>query len=319
MNKDIKFFICPMSKNIVDAVINFNNPKIGLLPSRRQIECNGGYVNDWNTETFTQYVKSKSNIVIERDHAGKNQGELDEYVSYNVDTKFFDIIHIDPWKTSKNINEGIKETILNIKYINKLNKKIKFEVGTEESLRKIEPDELEYILLKLKDKLTHSQFENIIYVAIQSGVDLDLFNSKNDGNFNIVRFREMIEICNRHGKKSKEHNGDFLKDEEIKLRFENGLDSLNIGPEFAQIETKILLNHMNDSQIEEFYDICYNSKKWVKWIKKDSDIKNKESLIMACGHYNFNNINLKNDQKEKINQVVINEVKNKLNKLLSYV
>ena len=50
-----------MSKNIVDSVIEINSEKLGLLPTRRQIDYNGGYVNEWNTKSFTDYVKIKSN------------------------------------------------------------------------------------------------------------------------------------------------------------------------------------------------------------------------------------------------------------------
>ena len=39
----MRFFIGPLSKNVVDAVINFNSD-IGLIPSRRQVDYDGGYV-----------------------------------------------------------------------------------------------------------------------------------------------------------------------------------------------------------------------------------------------------------------------------------
>ena len=50
----------PMSKNIVDTLIDFSNKTktpITFIPSRRQVEWNGGYVNNWTTETFTKYGK----------------------------------------------------------------------------------------------------------------------------------------------------------------------------------------------------------------------------------------------------------------------
>ena len=100
----VKFFVGPMSKNVVDAVIEVNNDKnlkIGFIPSRRQVEYNGGYVNNWATESFSEYVKSKNNtIAIERDHGGPGQGYKDDdgIKSYEIDAKYFDIIHIDPWK-----------------------------------------------------------------------------------------------------------------------------------------------------------------------------------------------------------------------------
>ena len=42
---DIKFYIGPMSKNVVDSVIEFveeTGNKIGFIPSRRQVEYDGG-------------------------------------------------------------------------------------------------------------------------------------------------------------------------------------------------------------------------------------------------------------------------------------
>lgn len=63
-----KYYICPMSKNIVDSVLELNNSAFGLLPTRRQIDFNSGYVNGWNTKSFYEYVKSiNPNIILERD------------------------------------------------------------------------------------------------------------------------------------------------------------------------------------------------------------------------------------------------------------
>ena len=69
--KDIKFFIGPMSKNIVDAILDFTmieDYKIGIIPSRRQIDYNSGYVNNWATTTFANYISSnwtnRKNIIL---------------------------------------------------------------------------------------------------------------------------------------------------------------------------------------------------------------------------------------------------------------
>ena len=61
-----KYYIGPMSKNIVDAIIEFcneTNNKIGLIPSRRQVERDGGYVNNWSTKEFSEYVNGKLPII----------------------------------------------------------------------------------------------------------------------------------------------------------------------------------------------------------------------------------------------------------------
>jgi hypothetical protein len=316
---DINYFICPMSKNIVDSVIELGSGKIGLLPSRRQIEFNGGYVNNWTTETFKKYVNEKSDIIIERDHGGIGQGDMDEYESYFTDAKYVDIIHIDPWKKYQSIERGIKETIENIKFIHRLNPDVSFEVGTEEAIRKFTEDELDFLLGELQIGLTANEFKKVEYVCIQSGVGLDIVDRKNIGKFNKTALETMIGICSKYGKKSKEHNGDYLNEHEIIVRFKNGLDSLNIGPEIAQIETETIMNLMNDAQIEMFYKSCYDSKKWEKWVNVDFDFLDKRKLIMVCGHYNYHRLNGIILIDRDMNDDIKNNLKNKLTKLLSYV
>jgi len=69
--KNIKYYLGPMSKNIVDAVIEFDG-NFGFIPSRRQVDYNGGYVNEWTTGEFATYVNGR--VPIERDHGGIGQG-----------------------------------------------------------------------------------------------------------------------------------------------------------------------------------------------------------------------------------------------------
>ena len=309
----VKYFICPMSKNIVDSVIEMESPFLGLLPSLRQVDYNGGYVNKWNTETFYGYVKEKSNIVLERDHAGIGQGLNDIYESFKEDSKYFNIIHLDPWKHYQFFEDGLKETIKNINFLSELNPKIKFEIGTEEALRPFNLKELVELISELNIELTKGQFENIEYICIQSGVGLDLINRKNTGTFNLEKLRLMNEVCKKFNKKSKEHNGDYLNKHDIEIRFENGLDALNIGPEIAQIETETYLNLMSDLEIDDFYRICLESEKWKKWVPENFDFTDKKKLIMICGHYNFNSLEKKNDELAKTN------IKKRLKELLSYV
>ena len=314
MNSNVKYFICPMSKNIVDSVIEINSPLIGLLPSLRQIDYNGGYVNKWTTETFYEYVKNKSNITIQRDHGGIKQGYNDEYDSFKHDAKYTDIIHLDPWKHYPNFEDGLKETIRNINYIYDLNPKMKYEVGTEEAIRGFSVSELQGLIGELKIELTQMQFNNIEYICIQSGVGLDLINRRNTGTFNIEKLRLMVEVCKKFNKKSKEHNGDYLSKQDIEIRFENGLNSLNIGPEIAQIETQVYLDYMTNKEINDFYQVCLDSEKWKKWVKPDFNINNKEQLILICGHYNFDKLDM-ND----IDDIIKVKIKDKLKELLSYV
>ena len=315
MNK-FKFYIGPMSKNVVDAVIEFTEEtdnKIGFIPSRRQVEYNGGYVNNWTTEEFSDYVDGR--VPIERDHGGAGQGYKDDdgYKSFRYDCENFDIIHIDPWKAYPNFDDGLKETLATINYIHNMNPNTLFEVGTEEAIRKFTPDELD----KLLEELSHFEFfDNIKYAVVQSGVGLDLGKRVNTGNFDLGRLKDFIRVCKRWGKLSKEHNGDYLTSEDVKVRFDVGLDSLNIVPEFGQLETLCYLEHMGDD-IEDYYKICYDSKRWEKWVDDDFVPEdNKEELIKICGHYVLSDKKFL-EIKPNIDIIIKSKIKNKLGDLFN--
>ena len=311
----MKYFIGPMSKNVVDSIIEFGG-EFGFIPSRRQVDYNGGYVNSWTTGEFATYVNGR--VPIERDHGGIGQGYKhdDGIESFMHDCRYFDKIHIDPWKEYQDFDKGLQETIdcINFIYLVMEKKKIKFEVGTEESIRRFEVDELENLLRHLKGKLEPEIFENIEYVVVQSGVGLDLGKQNNTGTFDPDRLEKMISVCKKYGKKSKEHNGDYLSNKEYKDRFDLGLDSINIAPEFGQLETLCYLEEMGED-IDEYYNICYESKRWEKWVDETFIPEdNKRELIEICGHYVFSDESFL-DIKPDIDLKIKEKIKNKLRSL----
>lgn len=313
-----KLFIGPITKNVVDSIIEYCNKydvNIGFILSRRQIDYNGGYVG-WNTIEFVNYVRNKTDkIIIERDHSGIGQGKnydsgkLSQYYDARRD---LDIIHVDPWKKYKNYRDGLLETIDNIKLINSINNKCLFEVGTEESIRKFEIDEFD-IFLKDLEKNLGNLFSKLKYAVIQSGSKL--IETKNIGVFDLNKLNKMIEICNKYGILSKEHNGDYLSDKEIKQKFDNGLSAINIAPEYGVFETNIILDYIKNDEIliDKIFNICYNSKTWVKWVNDDFiPNDNKIKLIQICGHY----VNKKIKKLSKIDDNIIKkEIILKLEKL----
>ena len=81
----------------------------------------------------------------------------------------------------------------------------------------------------------------------------------------------MMKLSKEFNILTKEHNGDWITDEEIKDKFNNGLSALNIAPEFGMIETKVILNEidnldtkLSEEVFERFFQICYDSKKWIQ-------------------------------------------------------
>jgi hypothetical protein len=323
--KDVKFYIGPMTQNVIDSVIevvNEKDVKLGFCTTTNQIDYDRGYVG-YTTSSFINYVngkiKNRENLLIERDHAGHAQGgryrplysemkSLEEDVVYGVD-----IIHIDPWKGFPNYDMALRETINNIYAINLMNPNVMFEVGTEEAIYHYDDEDLYNFLSQLEYELGDI-FTNIKYAVIQSGTKLK--GTENVGKFDLSRLHDMISACKDYNLLSKEHNGDYLTDEELKLRFENGLDAINIAPEFGVIETKILIHYIkNNSDFEKIYDICYKGNNWVKWtdlnFKPD---KNKIELIEICGHYHNKQI------KEIVNiddEIIKKELKEKIYSLIN--
>lgn len=325
--KNVKFCIGPISKNIVDSIILFannTNNNFLLIPSRRQIEYNGGYVNNWSTYDFCSYVKERTNnIYLERDHGGPGQGTFmdDGLESLKEDCKNFDIIHIDVWKEYPKYEDGLKYTIKLINYCYNLNNNLYFEVSTEEAIRKFTVEELRIFMNDLKKLLNKNVYEKIIYLVIQSGTALK--EGINTGLYDNKRLKDMIKLSQEFNILTKEHNGDWISDYEIKDKFNHGLSALNIAPEFGMIETKVILDEINNlSNSEEYFEIffkvCYESKKWVKWVNTDFDpFKNKRKLIELCGHYVFTNKNIIKVKKNIAN--IDMKIKNTIYTRLQYL
>ena len=286
-----KYYIGPMSKNVVDCVIKHGQKhSIGLIPSRRQVDFSGGYVNGWNTEKFSSYIKQKNtSVLLCRDHGGEEQGQIsdDGKESFGTDAQYLDLIHIDPFRVSGTIYQAAEKTTDTIQRLFKINPDVMYEVGTEEAIFKYEPEHLNWMLGYLKNSLRIEQFNQIKYAVVQSGTRLDLATRTNTGNFNNTRLKKFIEVVKSFNLMSKEHNGDYLTDSfDVEVRFASGLDAINIAPEYGQIESEFYLEMCkhDNALFEQLYEICYNSGKWKKWVG-DVERITKEQLIMTCCHY----------------------------------
>jgi hypothetical protein len=302
-----------MSKNVVDCVIKHSQKySVGLIPSRRQVDFFGGYVNSWNTKSFSEYVHSfNPDILICRDHGGPFQGqeEDDGLISFKSDSQYFNLVHIDPFKKSKSILDAAQQTASTIRQLFFFNPNLMYEVGTEEAIFKYQPNELDVFLNYLKQNLSLDEFLKIKYAVVQSGTRLDLSTRTNIGNFNVSRLKKFIQVTKNYGLMSKEHNGDYLTDSfDVEIRFDVGLDAINIAPEYGQIESEFYLELCKEDPtlFETLYQMCYNSGKWKKWIS-DINKVSKDQLIITCCHYilsedNFIK-NIKSNFKNSDNQI----------------
>ena len=142
------------------------------------------------------------------------------------------------------------------------------------------------MLFRSKIALTNDQYSKIKYAVVQSGTRLDLSTRTNTGDFNNNRLLDFIEVVKSFDLMSKEHNGDYLIDSfDVEIRYESGLDAINIAPEFGQIESEFYLEQCKGSSLFDIlHDICYTSGKWKKWIPDISRVSKKQ-IIMTCCHY----------------------------------
>lgn len=305
-----KYYIGPMSKNIVDAINEFckeTNNKIGLIPSRRQVEWDGGYVNNWTTEEFSEYSK---NLILKRDHAGPGQGYTDDdgYESLKHDCNHLNMIHIDPWKKYPKYKDGLLWTMEMVEYCYNINPSIEFEIGTEEAIRRFEPQELNQLVKDLKLNLENKIFNQIKYLVIQSGTSLK--GNSNTGEYDKDRLLSMVKVAKSWNLLSKEHNGDYIPVNLIHEKMSLGLDAINIAPEFGLIETLSYIH--NEIDINKFWEICFDSKRWEKWVDKSFDpYTQKLDLIKICGHYVLSDSKFLKI-KPNIDSIIKQNIKNKL-------
>ncbi len=98
-------------------------------------------------------------------------------------------------------------------------------------------------------------------MVIQSGTSLS--SNQNTGNFDLERLKKMINVAKRNNLSSKEHNGDYISEDLIKLKMSYGLDAINIAPEFGLIETQTYLDHLKyeENLFQRYWELCYQSKK----------------------------------------------------------
>jgi len=195
-----------------------------------------------------------------------------------------------------------------------------FEVGTEEAIRKFSVEEIEKFLKDLQNKLDEKVFKRIIFCVIQSGTSLK--NGINTGEYNSIKLNSMVEIVKKYNLLSKEHNGDFMYKDIMKSRFEKCLDSLNIAPELGIEETKIILSNIKEEDINKFFEICYESGKWKKWVSDDfKPEENKNKLIELSGHYVFTReefIKIKKNVKN-LDFIIKEKLSNYVEKKIKYI
>jgi tagatose-1,6-bisphosphate aldolase non-catalytic subunit AgaZ/GatZ len=320
----------PMSVNCVDAAIELSNEHdvpILLIASRRQIdseEFGGGYVNNWTTQQFADYVidrDKKGRILLARDHGGpwQNTKEKDDKLglrramdsakaSYKADLQAgFQVLHIDPSVDihgQPDVDEVLARVFELYEYCwsqaQALGQEVIFEIGTEEQSGSTNSqEELVYTLNAVQHFCKKNHLPQPSFVVIQAGTRV--MERRNVGSFDSpirvaeelpaeIQLPKMIEICNAHGIFMKEHNTDYVSDEALAWHPRLGIHAANVAPEFGVAESTALVSVLEDNGLEseasQFLELAYRSRKWDKWMLDDTTATDRDRALIA-GPYVF--------------------------------
>jgi hypothetical protein len=320
----------PMSVNCVDAAIelaNQHDAPLMLIASRRQVDSEdfgGGYVNNWSTDRFADYVienDKKGKILLARDHGGPWQNQLEKKqnlglrkamesakASFQADIDAgFQILHIDP---SVDIHgtpstDEVLDRVFELyefcwSHAQRSGKEVIFEIGTEEQSGSTNTqEELDYTLEKIKRFCDKNYLPRPTFVVIQTGTRV--MEMRNVGSFDTplrvaeelpaeIQVPNMVQICHQHGIFMKEHNADYLSDEALQWHPRLGIHAANIAPEFGVAETKALVHCLEQNGLQKladsFLELALESGKWEKWMIDGSSATDRDRAMIA-GHYIF--------------------------------
>ena len=339
MKNKTSLCIGPVSKNCVDAVLEITNEfniPISLVLSRNQIETEKigcGYVNNWTTEEFSNYISSKNssrNITLARDHGGpwQNDSEKNKKIGFeeawdnskkslvsDIDSGF-ETFHIDSTVdlfSELSIDEKVLRACELCKFCNDevmlRNQKAQFEISLwEDGASEDNNIHMDYAISKISDFFKKNSIETPLSFAIPTGNKV--VNSENIGLMKTItnnsqiysKLSKTIQTCKKFHVKTKVHGTDYLPDQSLQWFPKLGIDAANVAPEFGTIESTALLDILNANELDElkekFLDMSYSSKKWTKWVSKDHTL-NKNELSILSGHYIFQTDEFK-DLKSKI-------------------
>ena len=314
--------IGPMSLNCINSVIELsklNSSPIMLIPSRRQIDYDGGYVENLTTKKFSKMVNKKKNIITCRDHGGPWQSISEQSSkmvladamksskkSFENDIlSNFKILHLDPSidihnkLTIEQIIERIKELYEHCWFFAGRNKKkILFEIGTEEQNGLLSSFEsYRYALNEISKFCISNKIVKPTFFVVQFGTKV--MEDKNIGKFNKIKnasdlkrknkeFIKINDFLRKNKIFTKIHNVDYLSDKHLHFLKKSKVGAINVAPEFGVIETRSFIKTLKENNLneilEEFLDLSFKSKKWEKWALNKNKISKFKCSELA-GHY----------------------------------
>ena len=312
--KKFKLGVGPMSPEVVDICLEYSKVHdfpIMIIASRNQVDTTSGYA--FTTKNLVDFIKSNINydpkrVLICRDHCGPYYGDIDNELSVEDALKNcintiesdilngFDLIHVDISRVSKEEKYTIAHQLIN--HILKLNPNMMLEFGSEDNLSVEENNN------QIQHDVEFSRLypDEIKFVVGRTG---SLTKHKQVGHFNVEDNIKLAEVIHKYGFLFKEHNADYLTVQDIVLRKQAGVNSLNIAPQLGAIHTAVLtsLGKEFENEFNTFKQYVLQKEVWKKWIT--ADVIDDETKLLVSGHYFLNT----NEAKKLLEQIDMNQFK----------
>ena len=295
--RKFKLGVGPMSPEVVDICLEYSkvhNFPIMIIASRNQVDATSGY--SFTTEKLVNFIKSSTyyspdRILICRDHCGPYYGDVDNGLSVEdalkkcINTIEYDIkngfnlIHVDISRVAKEEKYTIAYQLIN--YILKLNPDIMLEFGSEDNLS-VEENNTQ---IHHDVEFSRQYPSEIKFIVGRTG---SLTKHKQVGHFSVEDNTKLAEVIHKNGFLFKEHNADYLNEQDLVLRKQAGVDSLNIAPQLGVEHTKVLINLGKEfkNEYNKFKEYVLEKEVWKKWITPD--IIDDDTKLLVSGHYFLN-------------------------------
>ncbi|MFH0740185.1 MAG: hypothetical protein V1819_03840 [bacterium] len=313
-----KLGVGPMSLEIIEAVFRYSDTKespLMLIPSLSQINFSGGYVNNWTTTQFAEFIAlmrkkyQKAVVYMCRDHCGPGfNGDNLLDVQKNIDDDIdngFNLIHIDFSKLKGSYDDILQESKKAIINIKAKNPQVMIEVGTDENTGAF----LEDIERIEKEMQFFTSICPIEFFVCQTGSLVKEVNQR--GGFNASFLEKVKEKADKFNLALKEHNADYLDSSLIGQR-KGIISALNVAPQCGVLQTQLTIEKCLFYGIDftDFLQEAYNSRKWEKWMDK-SQPSNAFLCSIIAGHYvfageSYKKLFYKISQRENFQETVIN-------------
>jgi tagatose-1,6-bisphosphate aldolase non-catalytic subunit AgaZ/GatZ len=300
-----------------------------FIASRNQVESaelGGGYAEGWDQAGLVRFLSEQAGRwpgpgrwFVGRDHGGPWQRD-DEYRSRlpwplardralrsihdDIDAGF-NYLHIDVAKDpflgdDIPVDLGVQRIVELMRgaeshRIARDLPSIDYEVSLEKANGQVTPPaEFEFFLESLLAELSHHGLPMPLFAVANTGTWTKL--DRNVGVFREDSARHLSTIARRHGLVFKEHNADYLADEDLRSHARCGIGMANVAPEFGHAETAALLGlaglEATDVPPEatsgiagKLTDLVMRSGRAAKWLHGAS--ADDHLLAKIGGHYFF--------------------------------